>query len=230
MEGVNTTNAVQCSKCGTNNPRFFINCKKCGKKLDLMDNRVYDAEMEHKTNSTKWTPTTLFIFAVVFGTLFYFGLKFLGVGNHEKSSIVPPGDKPSQEDIAVQKIDSTTYEILVTNHQPAVENFHVLLKTGKHDKVLLQDFVDKFRKEFCNRKCNISIYDDKSIKFLTTKYPLTDKEYLKFADHFVATSTFEMNDVSLYPFQDIKYKELGGKNWKKEPIKSTSLPTTFIFK
>ncbi len=86
MEGLNTTNAVQCSKCGTNNPRFFINCKKCGKKLDLMDNRVCDPEMEHKTNSTKWTPTTLLIFAVVFGTLFYFGLKIFGVGNHEKSS------------------------------------------------------------------------------------------------------------------------------------------------
>jgi hypothetical protein len=53
---------------------------------------------------------------------------------------------------------------------------------------------------------------------LVTIYPLGNKDYLKVADHFVAQSTFDMNDVWLYPFQDIKYKELGGKNWKKRPI------------
>ncbi len=105
MEGVNTTNAVQCSKCGTNNPRFFINCKKCGKKLDMMDNQVYDVTLEHKTSSTKWTPASLIIFAVVFGTLFYFGLKILGVGNHEKSS--------KQEDYnTTNTVISNSYETL----------------------------------------------------------------------------------------------------------------------
>lgn len=117
------------------------------------------------------------------------------------------------------KLDSTKYEILATDHQTSVENFHIFLKTTKPDKGTLQDFVDKFREEFCSKKCNISVYDDKTIKALVTKYPLSDKEYLKIADHFVATSTFDMLEVWLYPFQDIKYKELGGKNWKKEPIK-----------
>lgn len=81
------TNAVQCGKCGTNNPRFYINCKNCGKKLDMSDKKIYDENVDKKTtNSPKWTPTSLIIFAVVFGTLFYFGLKFLGVGNHDSSS------------------------------------------------------------------------------------------------------------------------------------------------
>jgi hypothetical protein len=53
---------------------------------------------------------------------------------------------------------------------------------------------------------------------LSNNLSLGNKDYLKVADHFVAQSTFDMNDVWLYPFQDIKYKELGGKNWKKKPI------------
>jgi hypothetical protein len=53
-----------------------------------------------------------------------------------------------------------------------------------------------------------------------TKYPLSDSEYLRIADQFIAESTFDApNSVWMYPYQDIKYKELGGKNWKREPIK-----------
>lgn len=153
-------------------------------------------------------------------TLFAAALIFLSSCGQNK---VPKTDvdinTPTQHETTTEKLDNTTYEILVTDHKPAVENFHVLFKTSKFDKASLQDFVDRFRLEFCNRQCNISIYDDKSIKSLVTKYPLPDKEYLKVADHFIANSTFDMTDVWLYPFQDIKYKELGGKNWKKEPIK-----------
>ncbi len=106
----------------------------------------------------------------------------------------------------------------MTDHKPAAENYHVLLKTKNFDKASLQSFVDKFRQEFCSKNCNIFLYDTKSVKPLVTIYPLEDKDYLKVADHFVAQSTFEITDVWLYPFQDIKYKELGGKNWKKKPI------------
>lgn len=136
-----------------------------------------------------------------------------------QTAIEPVVDNKTESVPKVVKLDSTTYEILVTDHQPAVENFHVLLKSGDFDKQSLQDFVDKFRQELCNQKCNISIYDDKGIKSLVTKHPLEGREYLKVADHFVASSTFDMTDVWLYPFQDIRYKELGGKNWKREVIR-----------
>lgn len=50
-----------------------------------------------------------------------------------------------------------------------------------------------------------------------TKYPLRGEEYIKVADVFVYSLAFD-GTYSFYPFQDIQYKEFGGKNWKKEPI------------
>jgi len=125
---------------------------------------------------------------------------------------------PGKKESTTEKLDTTTYEILVTDHKPAAENYHVFLKTKNFDKASLQSFVDNFRQEFCSKNCNIFLYDTKSVKPLVTIYPLGDKDYLKLADHFVAQSTFDMTDVLLYPFQDIKYKELGGKNWSKKAI------------
>ena len=159
-------------------------------------------------------------------TLVFLAVLFMATSCRQNGNKVPnnlssetTADSTITSGPIAQKLDRTTFEILATDHQPIVENFHILLKPGKFDTVYLQDFVDKFRGEFCNMKCNISLYDDKAIKSLVTKYPLSDKEYLKVADHFIATSTFDMNEIWLYPFQDIKYKELGGKNWKKKPIK-----------
>lgn len=88
MEGTNTTNAVECNTCKTNNSRYAVNCKKCGKKLGFMDRHVYDSNLEIKpitnTKSTKATPTSMLVFLVVFGVLFYFALKFLNVGGSKK--------------------------------------------------------------------------------------------------------------------------------------------------
>ena len=67
-------------------------------------------------------------------------------------------------------------------------------------------------------KCNIYIYSSDSVKDLMTKYPLQGEEYLKVADAFVYLLAFD-GAYSFYPFQDIQYKEFGGKNWKKEPLK-----------
>ena len=48
------------------------------------------------------------------------------------------------------------------------------------------------------------------------KYPLVGEEYLCVADHFVAMSSFDIPDiVSMYPYQDFYYKELGGKEIKE---------------
>lgn len=115
-------------------------------------------------------------------------------------------------------LDSAKYEIMETNHYPAAENYHVLLKDTTTNADSLQSFVDKFRRQYCNIQCNISLYDNESVKPFLTKYPLQDDEYLQVADHLVATSDFGVNEVFLYPYQDLKYKELGGKNWKKKPI------------
>lgn len=117
-------------------------------------------------------------------------------------------------------LDKNTYEILGTNHYPTTENYCVLIKNIAIQKDTLQKFVDKFRREYCKKQCNIDLLDNKSAYPLIYKYPLDGADYLLVADHLVASSSFDYNSVQMYPFQDSLYKKLGGKNWKKEPIQS----------
>ncbi|MDR0419100.1 MAG: hypothetical protein LBH34_02675 [Prevotellaceae bacterium] len=117
-----------------------------------------------------------------------------------------------------QKLDKSSYDIITTDHNNAVQNYYILIKE-KFDQKSLTEFALRFKNEHCTRNCNINVYDDISVSDIVTKYPLTDKEYLKLADHFVGTMDFDSDYISYYPLQDIKYKELGGKNWKKDPIK-----------
>jgi hypothetical protein len=123
------------------------------------------------------------------------------------------------ENKVLEKLDPNSYEILNTEHNVAVMNFHVLIKFSDFDKDKIFDLVKKFRNENCARNCNIMVYDTKSILSLIGKYPLQGKEYIELADHFVAMSSFDApNSKSWYPYQDFQYKEYGGKNWKKEGI------------
>ena len=41
------------------------------------------------------------------------------------------------------------------------------------------------------------------------------KYYVRVADHFVASLSFEDPNIWFYPFQDSRYEELGGTNYKK---------------
>lgn len=65
--------------------------------------------------------------------------------------------------------------------------------------------------------CNIYIYDTLDLMDIIDKYPLSNEEYLKVADHLIYSYDF-YGSGQYYPLQDIKYKELGGKNWKHTPI------------
>ena len=83
----------------------------------------------------------------------------------------------------------------------------------------IKSFVYQFREKNCS-SCTINIYDTKNIKNLIGKYPLKNAEYINFADHFVASSTYDAPKlVSFYPYQDLQYKEYGGKNLKEDKMK-----------
>jgi hypothetical protein len=128
--------------------------------------------------------------------------------------------KNDEEKQSLGKLDPKEYEIMKTEHKPVVQNFHVLLKHPNFDKNYVYQFIKQFRKENCTMNCNVYVYDTKSILPLVDIYPLTGKDYIKLADHFVSMSTFDATEVrDWYPYQDFKYKEYGGKNWKKEPVK-----------
>lgn len=125
-------------------------------------------------------------------------------------------NKEVEKSRLIGKLSSKDYEILETEHNTAVQNFHVLLKRKKFDKEYVYQFVKQFRVENCNDQCNVSVYDSKVIKPLIGVYPLEDSDYLKMADHLISLSTFDATEVrDWYPYQDFHYKELGGKNLKK---------------
>lgn len=134
---------------------------------------------------------------------------------------------PSEVLISAQDMDKKTtveldpkeYQIMVTDHRPVVQNFHVWLKHRRFDKDYIYAFTKAFRKKHCTMQCNVAIYDSESIKNLVLVYPLKDKDYLRLADHLISISTFDATDVKdWYPYQDFHYRDLGGKNWKKEPV------------
>lgn len=155
--------------------------------------------------------STTTIFKLLVSTILLISCKQSGKSESSTSEL-----NEMQKEITIPKrLDVNKFEIMTTDHHAAVENFYILLKGQTLTKDSLQVFVNMFRKEYCSNQCNINLYDDNSIKSLVTKYPLGDKEYLRVADHYVASSSFDMTEVWLYPFQDIKYKELGGQNWKK---------------
>lgn len=111
------------------------------------------------------------------------------------------------------------YEIVGTNHNKAVGNFYVLINDISINKDTLQEFASAFRSINNYRKSNLNIIDNKDIYPLVKEYPLQGKDYLKVADHLVGTSSFDSPEqVILYPYQDIYYKEQGGKNWKVKKI------------
>lgn len=124
------------------------------------------------------------------------------------------------ENKVLEKLPPKTYEILKTEEMPTVITYHILIKLKKYNEEKIYDFIQRFRNEYCtDDKCNVMIYDSKSILNLINKKPLEGKDYIKLADHFVSMSSFDSpNSQMWYPFQDFLYKEYGGKNWKKKKI------------
>jgi len=155
---------------------------------------------------------------VIFPGIFILTIVIVNLGKNDRNQNFRT-ESTIEKNRSVKKLDQTKFKILTTNHYPAAENFHILLKPQAFTQDSLQNFINRFRNEFCTKECNINLYDDKSIKSLVTKYPLTDKEYLKLADHCIAYSEFEMTEVLFYPYRDAQYKRLGGKKWKKVSIK-----------
>jgi hypothetical protein len=72
--------------------------------------------------------------------------------------------------------DKNEYEVLYTNYNPAVENFHVLIKKKDPSINYLQEFAIKFREQYATISPNINLYSENIDINLFEKYPLTEKE------------------------------------------------------
>jgi hypothetical protein len=127
-------------------------------------------------------------------------------------------EEEAKNELGTLNIDD--YEILKIEDKSSFENYHVLLKVKNFDKQYVHYFTKQFRNEHCTNNCNVYVYDSKSIMSLIGVYPLEKEDYIRMADHFIARSDYSSPEGrDWYPFQDYKYKEYGGNNWKREPVK-----------
>ena len=117
--------------------------------------------------------------------------------------------------VIINKPSDSIFEILKTKHNPTVENFYIYYKGPIDDVNNIKKFIDGFRNAYATKPSNLNLFDSKSILTLIDKYPLVGADYIKFADHFFAYSTFDAPDyIWWYPDQDFTYDEYGGKNKK----------------
>lgn len=100
------------------------------------------------------------------------------------------------------KLSANSYEILMTNHNPSVENFHVFYKNKDFTKDTLVEFIKRFRNEYSTRQSNVSLYDTNTIKSLIPINNLQGKELDLYTQHYIALSTFDApNDIFMYPYK-----------------------------
>lgn len=100
------------------------------------------------------------------------------------------------------------FEILKYQDNSVVENYYLYLKE-KLSKEELREFVSAFREEYCYKPSNLNIFDTPEISDLIGIYPLKGKEYIRYADSYIALADFSTEDFLFeYPFKDFYYKEV----------------------
>lgn len=89
-----------------------------------------------------------------------------------------------------------SFEIIMTDHKTAIENFHVFYKGLNTSKDSLLSFIKAFRERYCTRKANVSLYNQNNdyLKVLIKTYPLQGEDLKYMQEHFLAMSMFEIED------------------------------------
>lgn len=64
-----------------------------------------------------------------------------------------------------------------------------------------------FKEKYSYKPSNLNIFNSSDIFNLIGKYPLAGKEYVKYADAFLAVADFDSDSVDEYPYKDFFYKE-----------------------
>lgn len=94
-------------------------------------------------------------------------------------------------EISSLSLSQFEYEIISTSENNVSKTYNIYLNINNLSKDKISNFIKQFRDKNCSN-CTINIFDSKSIKGLVNVYPLSKDQYLKFADHFVAWSTFDV--------------------------------------
>ena len=108
---------------------------------------------------------------------------------------------------------SPKYDLIEKVDNGNLDNYYIIY-TNSNDKTIIEKDVKKIKASLCSRKCNIHLFNQNDERNLYKKYPLKGNELIYVADRQIGTLSFT-DDFSYYPLQDIKYKEIGGKNYQK---------------
>ncbi len=127
-------------------------------------------------------------------------INFYKMSMEQESYKLSPKFLCSNERQISNKLSPSMYKIIKTNHNFAVENFHVLYKGDVINMETMKQFVSKFREQIATRQANICVYDSMDIIDIIDKHPLYGKDDLLMSEHLVAQSTFDTPDyVMMYP-------------------------------
>lgn len=100
------------------------------------------------------------------------------------------------------------FEVLEYQNNSVVENYYIYLKDILTEDEL-KEFVLAFREEKCYKPSNINIFNTSDISNLIGIYPLKGKDYIQYADAFIALADFSCEDfLFMYPYKDFRYKEV----------------------
>jgi hypothetical protein len=105
-------------------------------------------------------------------------------------------------------LNKFNYEILKHSINEHIEVFYIhLIDELIGDEI--KQFALAFEEKNCHKLCNLHIYNNSEIKDLIEIYPLPDKDYIRYADSYIANADFSSENIVFeFPYKDFKYNKL----------------------
>lgn len=115
-------------------------------------------------------------------------------------------------------IQNNLFKIIKQDSSGSIVNCFVVYIGEDFSKRAMSSLVSKVRAQIIGQ-ANIFIFANEQAAKQFESVDDSRDNYLFVADNYICMSTFDAPlSVMMYPYQDVQYKEFGGKNWKKEPI------------
>jgi hypothetical protein len=105
-------------------------------------------------------------------------------------------------------LNKFNYEILNHSINEHIETFYVhLIDELTGDEI--KEFAQAFEEINCHKLCNLHIYNNSDIQDLIEIYPLPDKDYIRYADSYIANADFSSESIIFeFPYKDFRYNKL----------------------
>lgn len=123
--------------------------------------------------------------------------------NHLERELIFESSKMRKFDISQYK-----FEIIKHKNNPQAENYYIYLEDVL-TTAELKEFALAFREKYCYKLCNLNIFNTLEVIDIIDEYPLKNKNYIKYAEAFIALADFSTEKIIIeYPYKDFYYKEL----------------------